>query len=55
MPQRHRIVAMILALVGLTRSWVGLAQAEETGPVALPSGLRYEFLARWDVDRSTGS
>ncbi|MGF3021425.1 alpha/beta hydrolase family protein [Methylobacterium aquaticum] len=51
MLQRHRMVAMLLALVGLTRSWVGLAAAEEAKPVAIPSGLRYEFLARWDVER----
>lgn len=42
-----RIVCVIAALVAI----VPAALAQSAGPIAVGSGVTYEFLARWDVDK----
>lgn len=41
-----RIIFLVAALLGIMP-----ALAQTTGPVAAASGVTYEFLARWDVDK----
>lgn len=42
-----RILCLAAALVGIMPA----SLAQTTGPVAVASGVSYEFLARWDVDK----
>lgn len=42
-----RILCFVAALVGIMPA----SLAQTTGPVAVASGVSYEFLARWDVDK----
>lgn len=51
MPKLHRMVAILAAFLGLTILWERKVAAEETKPVEVATGIRYEFLARWDIDR----
>lgn len=42
-----RIFSLVAVLLGI----MSVALAQTTGPVAVASGVTYEFLARWDVDK----
>nr|WP_047573950.1 prolyl oligopeptidase family serine peptidase [Methylobacterium sp. ZNC0032] len=42
-----RIFSLVAVLLGI----MPIALAQTTGPVAVVSGVTYEFLARWDVDK----
>ncbi len=42
-----RIFSLVAVLLGI----MPVALAQTTGPVAVASGVTYEFLARWDVDK----
>jgi pimeloyl-ACP methyl ester carboxylesterase len=45
-----RVLAILALLLGLALAAVPV-RAEEGQPVRLPSGIGYQFLERWDVDR----
>ena len=51
--QARRLLVRLLGLVGaLVLTWAnaGLAAAADAAPIAVPSGVSYELIGRWDID-----
>ena len=48
---RGRILAALIAALVMVGAGLGVAHAETAPPVAVSSGVSYELIDRWDVDK----